>query len=79
MRRLPSRRAFETLAQKRIDEAMARGEFDNLPGEGKPFAWAGGVYDPDWWLKDTLRREKLVSGMSPEARETLRRMFRSGR
>ena len=77
MSRIPSRRAFETLAQRRIDAAIARGEFNNLPGEGKPFAWAGSVYDPEWWLKETLRREKLAA--TPEARETLARMFRPDR
>jgi len=31
--------AFERLAEQKILEAMARGEFDNLPGKGKPLAW----------------------------------------
>jgi len=28
--------AFEIIAERRIKEAMDRGEFDNLPGKGKP-------------------------------------------
>lgn len=28
--------AFEKIAEERIKEAMERGEFDNLPGKGKP-------------------------------------------
>jgi len=28
--------AFERIAEQRIREAVARGEFDNLPGEGQP-------------------------------------------
>jgi hypothetical protein len=28
--------AFERLAENRIREAMEKGEFDNLPGEGRP-------------------------------------------
>jgi Domain of unknown function (DUF1992) len=28
--------SFERIAQNRIKEAMERGEFDNLPGAGKP-------------------------------------------
>jgi hypothetical protein len=27
---------FANIAERRIQEAMARGEFDNLPGRGKP-------------------------------------------
>lgn len=27
-----------TIAERKIQEAMARGEFDNLPGRGKPLA-----------------------------------------
>lgn len=27
---------FEILAEQRINEAMLRGDFDHLPGEGKP-------------------------------------------
>ena len=28
--------ALEIIAERRIDEAVARGEFDNLPGAGQP-------------------------------------------
>ena len=28
--------AIQFIAEKRIEEAMAKGEFDNLPGQGKP-------------------------------------------
>jgi hypothetical protein len=31
-------RALEQLAESKIRAAMARGEFDNLPGNGKPLA-----------------------------------------
>ncbi len=31
--------AFERLAEQRILEAMANGEFDNLPGHGRPLNW----------------------------------------
>jgi hypothetical protein len=31
-------RALEQLAESKIRAAMARGEFDNLPGHGKPLA-----------------------------------------
>ena len=42
-----------------IEQAMARGEFDNLPGAGKPIADLDGSHDPDWWLKKLVEREQL--------------------
>jgi hypothetical protein len=42
-----------------IQEAMKRGDFDNLPGAGKPIEGLGGEHDPDWWLKKLVEREKI--------------------
>jgi DnaJ-like protein len=42
-----------------IQEAMKRGDFDNLPGAGKPIEGLGGQHDPDWWLKKLIEREKI--------------------
>jgi hypothetical protein len=42
-----------------IERAMARGEFDNLPGAGKPIEGLGAQHDPDWWLKKLVEREKI--------------------
>jgi hypothetical protein len=42
-----------------IQEAMARGDFDNLPGAGKPIEGLGATHDPDWWLKKLVEREKI--------------------
>ncbi|MFO7190103.1 MAG: DUF1992 domain-containing protein, partial [Pseudomonadota bacterium] len=33
--------------------------FDDLPGSGKPIPGLGRRQDPNWWLKDYLKREKL--------------------
>lgn len=49
---------FETLVDKQIREAAARGSFDDLPGQGKPLADAG-PYDEDWWLKELAKREQV--------------------
>ena len=49
-----------------IKEAMARGDFDDLPGAGKPIAGLGTQHDPDWWLKQLVEREK-ISGVLPPA------------
>jgi hypothetical protein len=42
-----------------IQEAMKRGDFDNLPGAGKPIQGLGTEHDPDWWLKKLVEREKV--------------------
>lgn len=39
--------------------AHERGEFDNLPGRGKPIEGLGESHDPDWWLKKLIERERL--------------------
>ena len=46
--------------------AMARGDFDNLPGAGKPLPDLGSSQDRDWWLKKLIERER-ITGVLPEA------------
>jgi hypothetical protein len=53
--------AIPIIAENRIREAMERGEFDHLEGAGRPFDDADGHYDPDWWLKRKLQRERLTT------------------
>ncbi len=43
-----------------IQQAMERGEFDDLPGAGKPIEGLGTEHDPDWWLKKLVEREKIA-------------------
>jgi len=43
----------------KIQQAMARGEFDNLPGAGKPIRGLGTEHDPDWWVKKLVEREQI--------------------
>ncbi|MBU4335744.1 MAG: DUF1992 domain-containing protein [Actinobacteria bacterium] len=51
-----------------VDEAIRRGEFDDLPLAGKPIPGLGPVHDPDWWLKGLVRREHVGGdGVLPEA------------
>ncbi len=47
---------FRDLAEQKIREAIARGEFDNLPGAGKPIDTEVST-DPDWWIKWKLMEE----------------------
>ena len=49
-----------------IKRAMERGEFDNLPGAGKPLGDLGSPYDRDWWLKKLIEREQ-ITGVLPAA------------
>jgi hypothetical protein len=44
-----------------LKKALAEGDVRNLEGHGKPLASLDGNYDPDWWLKDKMKREKLSS------------------
>ncbi len=56
----------QTWVDLQIQKAMARGDFDDLPGQGKPIADLGTEPDPDWWLKRMIKREQ-VSGVLPPA------------
>jgi hypothetical protein len=55
---------YETRIDRLIREAQERGEFDNLPGSGKPLPGRGKPYDENWWIKDWVRRENLT-GLAP--------------
>lgn len=56
--------SYESRIDRQIREAQERGEFDNLPGAGKPLPDLGSAYDEDWWIKAWVRREKLT-GLAP--------------
>lgn len=49
-----------------IQQAIRRGEFDNLPGAGKPLEGLTGQHDPDWWIRRKIEREQL-RGLGPPA------------
>ncbi|GAA1972738.1 DUF1992 domain-containing protein [Microbacterium pumilum] len=49
-----------------IQQAIRRGEFDNLPGAGKPLTGLGDRHDPDWWIRRKIETEKLT-GLGPPA------------
>ena len=46
-----------------VQRAIERGEFDDLPGQGKPLPPMDD--DPNWWLKKLIEREKI--SVLPEA------------
>lgn len=51
--------SYQSWIDRQITAAEARGEFDDLPGAGKPLPHLGNVDDPDWWIKRLIERENL--------------------
>lgn len=51
--------SFDKIVEALIKEAQERGEFDNLPGMGKPLPGRGEPDDEMWWVKQYIRREGL--------------------
>ncbi len=49
----------QTWVDLQVRQAMARGDFDNLPGAGKPIPGLNLPHDELWWVKDKLRREQI--------------------
>lgn len=49
-----------------IQQAIRRGDFDNLPGAGKPLTNLDRVYDPDWWIRQKIQSER-ITGLGPPA------------
>ena len=56
----------QTWVDLQVRQAMARGDFDDLPGAGKPIRDLGSQHDPDWWVKQLIERER-ITGVLPAA------------
>jgi hypothetical protein len=48
-----------------VRRAMERGDFDDLPGAGKPIKGLGSTHDPDWWVKNLVERERITGVLPP--------------
>ncbi|HEX6421001.1 MAG TPA: DUF1992 domain-containing protein [Acidimicrobiales bacterium] len=57
--RKPPGMTWESWIDRQIRERMERGEFDGLPGHGKPLPDVGRPRDELWWVKEKLRREEV--------------------
>jgi len=57
--RKPPGISWESWVDQQIREGRERGEFDNLPGKGKPLPGLGEFRDEDWWVKAKMRAERL--------------------
>lgn len=55
---------YESWLDRQIREAVERGEFDNLPGTGKPIPDRNELLDENWWIKQWIEREE-ITGMVP--------------
>jgi hypothetical protein len=57
---------YESHVERLIREATERGEFDNLPGKGKPLHLPD-TDDPNWWIKRKLEQDGLdpISALPP--------------
>jgi Domain of unknown function (DUF1992) len=50
----------QTWVDLQVRQAMARGDFDDLPGAGKPIPDLGESHDPNWWIKKLVERENVA-------------------
>jgi hypothetical protein len=57
--RKPPGVGWETWVERQIREGIERGEFDDLPGKGKPIPDVDGHHDELWWVRKKLKREKV--------------------
>jgi hypothetical protein len=79
--RKPPEKKFESFVEEQIRQAYEDGEFDNLPGFGKPLPSLNEPDDENWWLKRKLRQENL-SALPPglairvEVHQTLERIWK---
>ena len=62
----PGPRERAAYIETAIQQAIRRGDFDNLPGAGKPIEGLGEHDDPDWWIRRKIRDEQLT-GLGPPA------------
>src|SRR5262245_6432081 len=70
--RKPPGTSWETWIDAQIRVATEAGAFDNLPGAGKPLPNLDQEYDPDWWVKQLIRREEV--SVLPPSLELLRKV-----
>lgn len=53
----PGNRRVAHWVDDQIRHAHERGEFEDLPGKGKPLTGLDGTHDELWWVKQWLQRE----------------------
>lgn len=89
--RLPDEEAArQSLVEQRLQQAMAEGKFDNLPGHGKPLdlndnpylesgqELAFGLLKQNGFAPEWIERDKAIRQRVADAREGLHRVWASG-
>jgi Domain of unknown function (DUF1992) len=81
--RKPPGVGFRTWVERQIREATERGEFDDLPGAGRPIPDLDKPHDELWWIRQKLRREHLTYlpatiALRKEAEDALAAAARAG-
>ena len=57
--RKPPGKSWESWFEEQMRQAQEEGQFNNLAGAGKPLPGLTEGYDPDWWTKKLVRRERV--------------------
>jgi hypothetical protein len=57
--RKPPGKSWRSWVEEQIQQAQTDGEFDQLEGKGKPIPGIEAPYDPLWWVKKLLERERV--------------------
>lgn len=57
--RKPAGLSWESWIDVQIRQAMERGEFDDLPGKGKPLPDIDRPRDELWWVRKKLQQEEI--------------------
>ena len=68
----------ESWVERVIREADQAGEFDDLPGHGKPIPRLDRPYDPTWWARTWMERERrndAVTELAAKLRRELPRLM----
>jgi hypothetical protein len=68
----PAGKSGESWIEEQINRARDEGHFDNLEGAGKPLPGLTDGYDPDWWVKKLVQRERV--SIAPPSLELLRKV-----
>jgi hypothetical protein len=55
----PKDRSWESWVEEQIRDAQDQGQFADLEGKGEPIPGLLAPYDPSWWVKKLIEREKL--------------------
>jgi len=70
--RKPPGITWESWTEQKIRKAQEEGEFDGLPGAGKPLPDLDDAYDPLWWVEKLVQREQV--SVVPPALQIRRRV-----